>query len=205
VSWVFLVLRAVAWALRSPAVSMTVPLFPAVHGHIADSVRAGHAVRQTASPWLGQSFEDAPAGCQPPGRQLVPARAGPRMAHSICRRRGVPGRRGISQLTAKVAAIQGSTAVISVSPARAALPPLVRDAGARPGGPARPASSAAGSRSVRICRRLMDLSSTFGGPGCTWRSGTDDGQRSNISVTSAFEPWIGDAESLAPGSGHRAL
>jgi len=31
-------------------VSMGVRLFPAVHGHIADSVRAGQAVRRTACP-----------------------------------------------------------------------------------------------------------------------------------------------------------
>jgi hypothetical protein len=39
VSWGFPASRAVALALRCPATSMGVRLFPAVHGHIADSVR----------------------------------------------------------------------------------------------------------------------------------------------------------------------
>jgi len=205
VSWVFLVLRAVALGLAksrcvhdSPAVSSCARTYSGqrpgrARGPPDRFSLAGPVIRGRAG-GLPASGKTIGAGARWPanGPQHLPAARRPRQARDLA-------------ADSQGCAIQGSTAVISVSPARAALPPLVRDAGARPGGPARPASSAAGSRSVRICRRLMDLSSTFGGPGCTWRSGTDDGQRSNISVTSAFEPWIGDAESLAPGSGHRAL
>jgi hypothetical protein len=59
------------WALRGRAVSTGVRLFPAVHGHIADSVRAGPAGRRTACPPAAMVIPPGKGARQPAGGPSV--------------------------------------------------------------------------------------------------------------------------------------
>jgi hypothetical protein len=52
-------------------VSMKVQLFPAVRGHIADSVRAGQAARRASSPWLCLSPGSADGPVSLSGKSMV--------------------------------------------------------------------------------------------------------------------------------------
>ena len=143
---------------------MRVRLLPAVHGHIADSVRDGPAVRRTACPpGCAGLPEDCWRVCKPPGRSL--------MASSW------PTHRQDPSAAQRVAADPGSGGGLPKGCCRSAVRLSVRAWRRAPRCSApRPARGASG------CSRAGSLSAwTLDGPAvdsavdlaCTWRSGTE--------------------------------
>jgi hypothetical protein len=155
---------------------MRVRLLPAVHGHIADSVRDGPAVRRTACPpGCAGLPEDCWRVCKPSGRSLMPSswpthRQDPSAAQRVAADPGSGG--GLAQ---RVLPISGSPECAGLAPCSAMQC-------------ARPARGASG------CSRAGSLSAwTLDGPAIdlrwTWHVPGDlapSWRRSNIGVTCAF-------------------
>ena len=143
---------------------MRVRLLPAVHGHIADSVRDGPAVRRTACPpGCAGLPEDCWRVCKPSGRSLM-ASSWPthRQDPSAAQRVGAdPGSGG--GLAQRVLPISGSPECAGLAPCSAMQ--------CAPGGPRRIRLQ---PRRVTVC---VDPSWTSRRPAvdlaCTWRSGTE--------------------------------
>jgi hypothetical protein len=111
---------------------MRIRLRPAVHGHIADSARAGQAARRIACPPIVLAIRGTVGGLPTCGRKII---SGPRSGPCIAQRNPLAGAAsprdtGISRPNSRVVVVApGSAAGISSSPDCAACRPGPRCSG----------------------------------------------------------------------------